>query len=179
MSEPDHGLGIGAKPGGIESSDGVHEANRDATGGDIPGGGPIFVERHGELERVGCRIEGGHCRRLHPAAGGSSCQVEHPHTGGVDVELAAIGGHRLHDAESQLRLIGELAGMDLFSAGLRPSMKSVDAAVPISDLGLVHTAEGRAKGIADRHAEQCAEELVLCCVWHLHHPNPERASSHR
>src|SRR5918995_5181282 len=102
--------------------------------------------------------------------------MEHPHTGGIDVELAAIRGHRLHDAEGELRLVGELAGMNCLGAGLGKSMKSVDCAEPSGNLGPIHPAHGCTKRIADGHAEQCAEELILCCVWHLTHPNPRMSA---
>ena len=89
-------------------------------------------------------------------------------------KFAAIRGHRFHDAESELRLIGELARMNLFGAGLSASLKSVDRPEAGGDLRPIHPADGCAEGVADRHAEQCAEELILCCVWHLTHPKRGR-----
>src|SRR5215217_7127654 len=101
--------------------------------------------------------------------------MEHSHPRGIEIEVAAIGSHRLHDAESELRLIGELARMNLFGAGLGSTLKSVDRSKLSGNLGAIHAAHGCTEGIADGHAEECAQELILCCIWHLTHPNP-RAS---
>jgi hypothetical protein len=98
--------------------------------------------------------------------------MKHPHAGGFEVEVAAIGGHRLNDAQGELRLIGELARVNWFSTGLSSTLKSVDRTELTGDLGAIHPAHGSAEGVADCHAEQSAEELILCCVWHLTHPNP-------
>src|SRR4029079_19502431 len=92
-------------------------------------------------------------------------------------EVAAIRGHRLHNAEGKLRLIRELAGMDLFGVRLGIPMKSIDLAEPSGDLLPSHPAHGGAEGVADGHAEQCAEELVLCSVWHLNHPTSPASAS--
>jgi|SRR5215207_267882 len=100
--------------------------------------------------------------------------MEHPYPGSVEVEIAAIRGHRFHDAESDLSLIGELAWMNLFGARLSASQKSVDRPEPCGDLGPIHPAHGCAEGVADGHAEECAKELILCCVWHLTHPQSTR-----
>jgi hypothetical protein len=172
VGEADHRFGIGAKTGSIESSHRIHESDWDSACGDVPGGRTILVQRDRELERVCRRVEGGRRGRLHPTAGRSRGQMEHSHSRSVEVEIAAIGGHRLHDAESELGLIGELARMNLFSAGLSTSLKTVDRAELRADLGSIHAAHGCTEGVADSHAEERAEELILCCVWHLTHPNP-------
>jgi hypothetical protein len=156
----------------------VHESDRDSACGDIPGGGTILVERDGELQRVGRRVEGGHARRLHPAAGRARGQMEHPHAGGVEVEIAAIRGHRFHYAEGELRLIGELAWMNVFAAGLRASLKSADRPEPGGDSGSIHPGHGSTEGVADGHAKECTEKLILCCVWHLTHSKPARERRH-
>src|SRR5215207_3894709 len=108
---------------------------------------------------------------MHPAARRSRGQVEHAHSSSVKVEVAAIRGHRFHDAEGDLRLISELAGMNVFGARLGASLKSVDRPEPGDDLGPIHSADRYAEGVADGHAEECAEELILRCVCHLTHPN--------
>ena len=47
-------------------------------------------------------------------------------------------------------------------------MKSVDRPELGADLGSrFMPAHGCTEGVADGHAEECAEELILCCVWHL------------
>src|SRR5215212_10418520 len=104
--------------------------------------------------------------------------MKHSHSRGIEIEVAAIGSHRLHDAEGELGLIGELARMNLFGVGLGSTLKPVDRAEFSGNLGPIHAAEGCTEGIADGHAEECAQELILCCVWHLTHPNP-RASVFR
>src|SRR5215208_2023195 len=96
--------------------------------------------------------------------------MEHPHPSGVEVEMAAIRCHRFHDAESDLRLIGEFAWLNLFRVRLNASLKSVDRPEPGGDLGPVHPAHGCAEGVADGHAEECAKELILGCVWHITPP---------
>jgi hypothetical protein len=100
--------------------------------------------------------------------------MEHPHSGRVEVEIAAIRGHRFHDAEGELGLIGELAWMYHFGAGLSGSLKSVDRLEAGSNLGPIRPARGCTEGVTDGHTEECAEELVLCCVRHLTHPKTTR-----
>jgi hypothetical protein len=174
VGDTNYRFGIGAKASGIESPHGVDESDRDSACGDVPGGRTILVQRDRELQGVGRRVEGGRRRRMHPTAGRSRGQVEHPHPGGVEVEIAPIRRHRFHNAEGELRLIGELAGMNLFGAGFSASQKSVDRPETGGDLCSIHPTYGCTEGVADGHAEECAEELILCCVCHLAHPKPIR-----
>src|SRR4051812_16498883 len=99
---------------------------------------------------------------MHPATGQSRDQVEHSHSGSFEIEVAAVRGHRFDDAKGKLRLIGELAWMNLFGSGFSASLISVDRPEPIGDFGPVHPTYWSTEGVADGHAEECAKELIFC-----------------
>jgi hypothetical protein len=98
---------------------------------------------------------------------GGACDA---HPGRLRIEAAAVGGHRLDDAEGELGFVGELAGVFFGAVRRAGAVVAIDAAETLGDLFGSQTAGGRAEGVADRHAKEGAEKSVFGCVSHCLFP---------